>query len=333
MVTAQSGVDVGVGHTINSTKSKAKLPVIKRPTKKKPKDKPKRPLSAYNYFFKEEREKIVKIVLAEDPSAVKQNLDDDGYLDKESIGRLRKEGGKVSFEEMGKIIGQRWKNIDPDRLAKYSELASEDTERYKTEMQEYNCRQEAKMRNEALKPSISYATTPLGPVIPVDRGASYPDVRAVYGDGTVPYTGMPSSVMSSNGMPLGNIGPTSLGTPVVGNSTYGYGYGDFPGYSNMGMNAYGNGMPMMGYGGYSQTMETPNTYGGGSYGSMGMMNANNFSGAGGMTSYPPDQSYNSQPIDQQGAQGPHVGQGSHGGGGYNPNNAYGGNMQGGWGQG
>jgi hypothetical protein len=48
---------------------------------------------------------------------------------------------------------------------------------------------------------------------------------------------------------------------------------------------------------------------------------------------PPDQSYNSQPIDQQGAQGPHVGQGPHGGGGYNPNNAYGGNMQGGWGQG
>ena len=46
----------------------------------------------------------------------------------------------------------------------------------------------------------------------------------------------------------------------------------------------GNGMPMMGYGGYSQTMETPNTYGGGSYGSMGMMNANNFSGTGGMTS-------------------------------------------------
>lgn len=134
---------------------KTKIPgAIKRPTKKKPKDKPKRPLSAYNYFFKEERGKILRVVQAEDPAKVENEPDSEDYLSDELIGRLRKEGGKVSFEEMGKLIGQRWKNIDPDRLSGYSEKASIDTERYKKEMEAYNIRQEAKMKAEAMKPPV-----------------------------------------------------------------------------------------------------------------------------------------------------------------------------------
>jgi hypothetical protein len=141
-----------------TTKAKGKMAstVIKRPTKKKPKDKPKRPLSAYNFFFKEEREKILKVVLAEDPEKIDNEKGNEDYLDDDALGRLRKEGGKVSFEEMGKLIGQRWKNINPDRLTRYSELAAEDTERYKKEMQSYNGRQEAKMRSEALKPPAAF---------------------------------------------------------------------------------------------------------------------------------------------------------------------------------
>ena len=59
-------------------------------------------MSAYNFFFKEEREKILKVVLAEEPEKVKNEPGTDDFLDEETIGRLKKEGGKVSFEEMGK---------------------------------------------------------------------------------------------------------------------------------------------------------------------------------------------------------------------------------------
>jgi len=304
-----SSRDDALGHSKPATK----LPVIKRPTKKKPKDKPKRPLSAYNFFFKEEREKIIKVVLAEDPAAVKQDPDDDGFLDAESIGRLRKEGGKVSFEEMGKIIGQRWKNIDPDRLSKYAELAAEDTERYKTEMQAYNGRQEAKMRQEALKPPVSFPSVSAVGGMPNDRtGLSYPDGRGGYGDMTgAGFPGMPSN-MGPSGMGPG--GPASMG-PGGMSSGYGYGYGDFSGYGSMGMSPYGGGMPM-GYGGYStQPMDHQNPYGGAAsaYGSMGMMGANAFQGGMPM-GYPDQGAYGGQqqqmeppPQQQQPPPGAHPG--------------------------
>jgi len=119
----------------------------RKPSKRKPKDKPKRPLSAYNYFFKEERVKILKAVLGEDGKEVNPT-DVDPDMDDELLKRLKKDGGKVSFEEMGKLIGQRWKDISEERLAHYTALAKKDTERYKKEMETYNGRRE-ELRNEA----------------------------------------------------------------------------------------------------------------------------------------------------------------------------------------
>ena len=77
---------------------------------------------------------------------------------------------------MGKLIGQRWKTIEGDNLTRFSELATEDTDRYKKEMADYNGRQEQKMRNEALKPSapaFSRADMSKGHMDP-SRGG-YPD--------------------------------------------------------------------------------------------------------------------------------------------------------------
>lgn len=119
-----------------------------------------------------------------------------------------------------RIIGQRWKNIDPDRLSKYSELASEDTERYKNEMQSYNGRQEAKMRSEALKPPVSFSSGPAGgPPMPPDRGPP------AYGSDMRGHPGYPD--MSGYG---------SMGAAGIGGMGGGYGgYGDFSGYSSMGI--------------------------------------------------------------------------------------------------
>jgi hypothetical protein len=40
--------------------------------------------------------------LAEDPSKVEQDPESEDFLSEEAIAKLKKEGGKVSFEEMGK---------------------------------------------------------------------------------------------------------------------------------------------------------------------------------------------------------------------------------------
>jgi hypothetical protein len=229
------------------TKSAAKTPAasVKRPTRKKPKDKPKRPLSAYNFFFKEEREKILKVVLGGDDPKVSAELnsdpDSEEFISPDMMERLKKDGGKVSFEEMGKLIGQRWKNIDPDRLSKYAEMAGEDTERYKKEMQSYNGRQEAKMRSEALKPPSWNSKDPAAKQAagPAAAGPDSKTAAAAY----------PGSAGSAFADPSAAAAATQMGA-------YGAGYGG--GYGGYGMDlsqAYAM-QPMAmqaamyGYGGY-----------------------------------------------------------------------------------
>jgi len=275
-----------------SEKSRDKIP-IKRPTKKKPKDKPKRPLSAYNYFFKEEREKILRVVLADDPEKIDNDPDGEDYINEDTVSRLKKEGGKVSFEEMGKLIGQRWKNIDPDRLAKYAEMAAEDTERYKKEMQSYNGRQEAKMRSEALKPPQSYSQGgPMRPDMGPPSGPKPPGHHVDPSRGGYPegMQGMNSAFAAGAGMGGGGYSP--YGMEFGG---YGMAMGGAPMYAPYGGYPPQEGIPMPG------GMDGSNPYARGAmYGQqMGMMHGGAYQGqmmaygSGAPEGYPPQ-----HPMDQ-----------------------------------
>jgi hypothetical protein len=84
-------------------------PSVSRRIKRK-KGMPKRPLSAYNIFFQKERVRIY-----------------------ESCSE-----GRVSFEDLGKTIGQRWKSISDKDRHEYDRLADAEVARYRIERDAYD---------------------------------------------------------------------------------------------------------------------------------------------------------------------------------------------------
>ena len=92
-----------------------KKKTVARKKKKVEKGRPLRPLSAYNFFFKDERRKIL---------ANFSRQQKDGTADVNS---------GIGFENLAKTIGRRWKQIVPERLAHYKALAKIDQGRYADE--------------------------------------------------------------------------------------------------------------------------------------------------------------------------------------------------------
>ena len=134
----------------------------KKARPKKPKNKPKRPLSAYNIFFKDERAKILANIPdkkgddgdEDDDEENKDKSDEDGSDEgekgdedgeekapgaKKVSGKKRKRvpHGKIGFESLAKIVGQRWKELPPEELDIYKKRAEDDMKRYRKEMEAY----------------------------------------------------------------------------------------------------------------------------------------------------------------------------------------------------
>lgn len=93
------------------------VPLPPQPANTKLLEKPKRPLTAYNMFFQNERQVL---------------------LDTLPVTKKSKRGhGKIAFADLAKVIGKRWKEADPDTLAHYYERANQDKLRYHQAMSEY----------------------------------------------------------------------------------------------------------------------------------------------------------------------------------------------------
>ena len=143
----------------------------KKPSKKKssPDDAPRRPLSAYNYFYIDEREKILQQKQEEAGTAresttaagptknakwEKKCYDDYDIEMSEPVREIlerqklppnegrrrphRKRHGVVSFQELAKTIASRWRSLPADQIQYYRKIASFDLKRYQAQMFEYN---------------------------------------------------------------------------------------------------------------------------------------------------------------------------------------------------
>jgi hypothetical protein len=134
--------------------------------KKKPNGMPKRPLSAYNCYFQEERARLMeKGQEAEGPNILPS--------------------GKIGFEELGKIIGKNWRNLPELEKQRFHDRASEDTERYHKEMEAWR-----KKHNDGSGPGSAPAFKVMSP--PGSPSVSEIGMSKCEGENLAPQVDLPS---------------------------------------------------------------------------------------------------------------------------------------------
>eukprot|EP00557_Chaetoceros_sp_GSL56_P012694 CAMPEP_0176480332 /NCGR_PEP_ID=MMETSP0200_2-20121128/2221_1 /TAXON_ID=947934 /ORGANISM="Chaetoceros sp., Strain GSL56" /LENGTH=722 /DNA_ID=CAMNT_0017876445 /DNA_START=158 /DNA_END=2326 /DNA_ORIENTATION=+ len=154
--------------------------------RKRPVDMPRRPLSAYNFFFSEERVRLLAEIPnpdAEQASGAndistenttvednnKEEIHDVTSASSERLLKIRdakvmkrrphrKSHGKIAFKDLAREVGKRWKSLNDVEKSRYNELAEKDLQRYNEQMKDYNSK-----RNRFA--GASYQTSP-GPLPP-----------------------------------------------------------------------------------------------------------------------------------------------------------------------
>lgn len=95
---------------------------------KKPKDKPKRPLSAYNFFFQQERKEIIARLPGD------KAIENDGLTEEQRRSRHRKTHGKIGFADLARTIADKWKSLGVSEKEIFESRANAEKERYQSEL-------------------------------------------------------------------------------------------------------------------------------------------------------------------------------------------------------
>lgn len=116
---------------------------------RKPPDKPKHPLNAYNLFFQFERARIVSRE-THTPITVKDIASLQISKTKNKRGARVAARGKLSFAELARTIAAKWKQIDARSKAIFEERANVDKIRYKRELEQWTNRKMKLEETEAM---------------------------------------------------------------------------------------------------------------------------------------------------------------------------------------
>jgi hypothetical protein len=108
----------------------------------KNKDKPKRPLSAYNIFFKHTRSRIVEGFSEE--GTVEETIQSiEGIVaNSTETRRHRKTHGQISFGDLARRIADKWKTIGKNQKALFDHYASLDMKRYRRDVAIWKAKKE-----------------------------------------------------------------------------------------------------------------------------------------------------------------------------------------------
>lgn len=83
-------------------------------------ERPRRPRTAYNFFFQDERKRLLDTLPVRAAGKPKGGSH-----------------GKIGFKDLAKVISARWKAVTVDQMVHYATLANRDKLRYRDQMFEY----------------------------------------------------------------------------------------------------------------------------------------------------------------------------------------------------